>query len=161
MLADVVEVVDPAPYWEQLATRFGIPSSTFAGFVLVRPQSRKLHLVPEDHRPPERPTPETVGLPFLRIQMAVPKLTTAAAMQFGQHATQHVIDATTEQAEAYLARSAFVPSPDQLDRCTTRGHVIVRHDGWGVGVGFLEDDPATAPAVESMFPKGWTRSVAL
>jgi len=160
-LADIVEVVDPAPYWDQLATRFGIPPSTFDGFVLVRPQSRKLHLVPADHRPPERPTPDTVGLPFLRIQMAVPKLTTAAAMQFGQHATRNVINATAEQTAAYCARSAFTPSSDQLERCTTRGHVIVRHGGGSAGIGFLEDDPESAPAVESMFPKGWARDVVL
>jgi NOL1/NOP2/fmu family ribosome biogenesis protein len=160
-LADVVEVIDRAPYWDQLATRFGIPPATFDGFMLVQPQSKKLHLVPEDHRPPVRPTPETVGLPFLRIQMAVPKLTTAATMQFGQHATRNVIDATDEQAVAYLARDTFVPSSNQLERCTTRGHVIVRHDGWGVGIGFLEDDPEHGPAVRSMFPKGWARSVVL
>lgn len=160
-LTDIVEVIDPAPYWSQLKTRFGIPPSTFDGFVLVQPQSKKLHLVPDDHVPPERPTPETVGLPFLRIQMAVPKLTTAAALQFGQHATQNVIDATTDQTEAYLARETFAPSPSQLKRCTARGYVIVRHGGWGVGVGFLDDDPDAAPTVQSMFPKGWTRGVAL
>lgn len=161
MLADVVEVVDPVPYWTQLKTRFGIPPSTFDGYTLVRPQSRKLHLVPKDHRPPQRPTPDTVGLPFLRVQMAVPKLTTAAAMQFGQHATRNVIDATAGQTEAYLARDAFAPSPDQLVPCTARGYVVVRYSGGGIGIGFLEDDPATAPAVRSMFPKGWTRGVIL
>lgn len=77
--SDLVEVVDPAPYWDQLEARFGLSPSTFDGFVLVRPQSKKLHLAPDDHLPPEHPMPDTVGLPFLRTQMAVPKLTTAAA----------------------------------------------------------------------------------
>jgi NOL1/NOP2/fmu family ribosome biogenesis protein len=93
--------------------------------------------------------------------MAVPKLTTAAAMQFGQHARRNVIDATDEHAAAYLARASFVPSSDQLALCTARGYVIVRCGGAGMGIGFLEDDPATAPAVRSMFPKGWARSVTL
>lgn len=158
-LADVVEVVDPAPYWAQLEHRFGIPPATFDGFTLVRPQSKKLYLVPANHTPPARPTPETVGLPFLRIKMAVPKLTTAAAMQFGRYATRHAIDVTAEQADAYLARRPLTPSTEHLARCSSRGYVIVRHGGWGLGVGFLDDATAEAPTVQSMFPKSWTRGV--
>lgn len=158
-LSDIVEVVDPAPYWQLLEERFGIPPSTFDGYALVRPQSKKLYLVPADHTPPARPAPETIGLPFLRVKMKVPKLTTAAAMQFGEHATRNVIDATAAQAEAYLTRQDIAAPTEALARCTGRGYVLVRHGGQTLGVGFLTLDDGRG-TVESMFPKSWAREAA-
>lgn len=160
-LEDVIDLVDPAPYWALLEERFGIAPETFAGYALVQRGKKKLYLVPRDHRPPVRPTPETIGLPFLRVQMAVPKLTTAAAMQFGMQATRNVIAATAGQAQSYLDREDITPSAEQLAHCTSRGYVIVWHDGWSLGVGFLDADPDAEPCVQSMFPKGWARSVPL
>ncbi len=157
-LSDVVEVVDPAPYWQLLEERFGIPPSAFDGYVLVRPQSKKLHLVPADHVPPARPTPETVGLSFLRVKMTYPKLTTAAAMQFGRYATRNVVDADAAQAEAFLTRQPFDASAEALARCTGRVYVLVRHAGWTLGVGFLApNEDGAGGTVRSMFPKGWAR----
>lgn len=156
-LSDVVEVVDPVPYWALIEERFGIPPAVFDGWALVRPQSKKLYLVPEDHAPPARPTPETVGLPFLRVKMKYPKLTTAAAMQFGRHATRNVIEATAAQAAAYLTRQPFSASAEVLARCTGRGYVLVRHAGWTLGVGFLAPGEDGGGTVRSMFPKGWAR----
>lgn len=158
-LSDVVEVVDPAPYWVLIEERFGISPSVFDGFALARPRSKKLYLVPEEHAPPARPMPETVGLPFLRVKMKYPKLTTAAAMQFGRHATRNVIDATAAQAEAYLVRQDFTASAEALSRCTGRGYVIVRHAGWALGVGFLAPEGNGRGIVRSMLPKGWAREV--
>ena len=160
-LEDVINVIDPAPYWALLEERFGIPPETFEGYALVQRGKKKLYLVSRDHRPPVRPEPETIGLPFLRVQMAVPKLTTAAAMQFGAQATRNVIAATADQAQAYLDRETITPTADQLAHCTSRGYVIMQHDGWSLGVGFLDDDPVAAPSIQSMFPKGWARSVPL
>ncbi len=154
-LSDVVKVVDPNPYWAMLEERFGIPPSTFDGYALVRPGSKKLHLVPEDHVPPSRPEAETVGLPILRIKMAVPKLTTAAAMHIGSAATRNIIDTEEAQAEAYLTQHAFTASADQLRRCTGRGHVLVRHREWTLGVAFLRS--RSSGIVESMFPGGFAR----
>lgn len=156
-LSDVVEVVDPVPYWQLVEERFGIPPSTFDGFALARPKRKKLYLVPVDHTPPARPAPETIGLPFLRVKMKYPKLTSAAAMQFGRHATRNVIDATADQAAAYLTRRDLTASADRLQRCTGRGYVLVRHAGWTLGVGFLMPAENGTGTVRSMLPKGWAR----
>lgn len=158
-LSDIVDVVDPAPYWTLIEERFGIPPSVFDGFALVQPQSKKLYLVPEEHAPPARPASETMGLPFLRVKMKVPKLTTAAAMQFGRHATRNVIDVGPVPAAAYFTRQPFAASIEALAHCTGRGYVLVRHAGWTLGVGFLVLDDEGGGTVRSMFPKGWARDM--
>lgn len=157
-LNDVVEVVDADPYWTMLDERFGIPRSTFGGYALVKPGSKKLYIIPEGHVPPARPDADTVGMSFMRIKMSVPKLTTAAAMHFGSAATRNVVDATPAQAEAYLTQQNFEASANQLQRCTGRGYVLVRHRGWTLGVGFLQ--ARGKGVVRSMFPSGFARDEA-
>jgi NOL1/NOP2/fmu family ribosome biogenesis protein len=155
-LHTVVDVVDPEPYWTLLEERFGMPRSTFDGYALVQPGSKKLYIVPADHAPPVRPEADVIGMPFLRIKMQVPKLTTAAAMHFGDAATRNVIAADAEQAEAYLTQQDFTVADKQLRQCTGRGYVLIRHREWTLGVGFLKG--TESGAVESMFPGGFARS---
>jgi len=155
-LAHAVVVVDPKPQLEYLATRFGIPPDTFAGYVVVRPGRKKLYLVTPDHQPPRNPRPRTIGLPFLRIYGKIPKLSMAAALQFGHAATRNIIDAEAAQAEAFLTRRDFWARPEQLDRCTGKGYVLVRYREHTLGVGFLFPE-AEGGRVESLVPKAWAR----
>ncbi len=155
-LQQAVKIVDPAPYFRYLEERFGIPPSTFDGYVLVQPGRKKVYIVTADHRPPARPRPRTVGLPFLRIYLKFPKLSTAAAQQFGHAATRNVIDVDAVQAEAFLTRRDFRARPEQLTLCTGRGYVLVRYQGHTLGVGFLIPDEEGG-CVESMLPKSWAR----
>ncbi|CAM3338678.1 hypothetical protein [Rhodothermus bifroesti] len=155
-LARAVAIVDPKPQLEYLEARFGIPPDTFAGYVVVRPGRKKLYLVTPDHQPPSHPRPRTIGLPFLRIYGQIPKLSMAAALQFGHAATRNIIEAEVAQAEAFLTRRDFWARPEQLDRCTGRGYVLVRYRGQTLGVGFLFPE-AEGGRVESLVPKAWAR----
>ncbi len=155
-LQQAVKIVDPTPYFRHLEERFGISPSTFDGYVLVQPGRKKVYIVTADHRPPTHPRPRTVGLPFLRIYLKFPKLSTAAAQQFGHAATRNVIDADAAQAEAFLTRRNFQVRPDQLTRCTGRGYVLVRYQGYTLGVGFLIPE-SEGGRVESMLPQSWAR----
>ena len=150
-------VIDPTPYWTIVEERFGIPPSTFADYTLVQPGKKKVYIVPRDHAPPTRPEPHTIGMPFMRVKMKYPKLTTVAAMQFGPAATRNVVPANREQADAYLTREPFNPSPDQLDTCTGRGYVLIRYQSWILGVGFFDPDDGEHGTVRSMFPKSRVR----
>lgn len=156
-VATFVETVDAAPYFSLVEERFGIPASTFDDFVLAKPFSKKVYLVPRDHRPAARPAPTFVGLPFMRVYLKHPKLSTAAAMHFGHLATKNTIATTSDQAEAYLSREDFTASAEQIARCSGRGYVLLKHEDITLGVGFLTaaEDGAT---VRSMFPKAWGRS---
>lgn len=156
-LQQAVRVIDPTPYFRYLEERFGIPPATFDGYVLVQPGRKKVYIVTADHRPPAHPRPRTVGLPFLRIYLKFPKLSTAAAQQFGYAATRNVIDTEPPQAEAFLTRRTFHARPEQLVRCTGRGYVLIRYQGHTLGVGFLIPEDAGG-RVESMLPKSWARA---
>lgn len=156
-LSDVVDVVDPTPYLKQVDRRFGIPPSTFDDYVFVRPNSKKVHLVPRDHRPPSRPEPMSLGMPFIRTYLKYPKLTTAAAMTFGHAATRNVVPADEEQLTAFLTRRPFEASAAQTKSCTGRGYVLVRFKELTLGVGFYKPS-ARGGIVNSMMPKVWARN---
>lgn len=158
-LQQAVKLVDLTPYFRYLEERFGIPPSTFDGYVLVQPSRKKIYIVTAEHRPPTRPCPRTVGLPFLRIYPKFPKLSTAAAQQFGHAATRNVVEADALQAEAFLTRRNFRVCSEQLTCCTGRGYVLVRYQGYTLGVGFLIPGEAGG-YVESMLPKSWARDPA-
>lgn len=143
--------------WLALVTeRFGMPTASFDGFDMAIPNAKTVHLVPRALAVPARPEPASVGLPFLRIHLRYPKLTTGAAMQFGTLATRNAVDATDEQADHYLARERFLLTTTQRDRCTGMGYVLVRYHELTLGVGLYLG--AEKGVVTSMFPKAWPRA---
>jgi NOL1/NOP2/sun family putative RNA methylase len=134
--------------------RFGIAGAGFAGLELVPAGRLRRAIAPRDLEPPERPEPETIGLPFVRIDSVHPKPTTAAAMAFGAAADRNVFDVDLAQARAFLAGEPFAPRPGQDPGPTAPGWVLVRLDGCCLGVGRL-GGPAAGRRVESLYPKGW------
>lgn len=156
-ISAIVETVDPEPYFSIVEERFDIPASTFDDYVLVKPFSKKIYLLPREHRPACRPEPTFMGLPFMRIYLQQPKLSTAAAMHFGHRATKNTIETSADQAEAYLTRNDIAVFNEQLVRCTGRGYVLLQHADLTLGIGFLTalDEGAT---VRTMFPKAWARA---
>ncbi len=166
-LVQTTALVDPAHYFETIQNHFGIDPKTFAGLSLVRANSKILHIVNSDHQPPLRPKPDGVGMPFLRVNMAVYKLTTPAAMRFGNAATKNVLaDAPQSLAGAYLARQTFDVSQEQAKNFTGRGYVLIGYKNRILGLGFFwpnsenaeapNSDPDVAGQVESFFPKAWS-----
>lgn len=162
-LTGPTSTVDALPWSGILGERFGIDPSTFEGLSLVQTSHKYLQIVNSDHLPPPRPTPDTLGMPFMRTKMQQPKLTTAAAMAFGPAATRNVVHTTREQCDAYLSRRDIVLSAEQAARCTGRGYVLVAHEEWVLGVGFYRPmEPASSEAgqppggiVQSLFPTAW------
>lgn len=153
-LADLIDAVDPAPWLALLEERFGIPSRVFDPYILFRRSGKYLALVPHGHRPPAHPTPEVTGLPFLRVQLRYPKLTTAAAQLFGAQAVKNVAPLTRVQADAFLARQTFPLSDEQTTRCTGTGYVLARYGETTLGVGFYREGGGT---LRSLFPKALAR----
>lgn len=147
-----------APFTE----RFGIPESVFTGVIPVKRGNKHLHLVPEDHRYPQAPAPEMLGLPAIRRRSMPVKPTTAAAMLCGHAATRNVVALRTEQAQAYLDRVPIErPDSEQLTACTGPGYVVLRHRGHTLGLGQLIFDRATGePHIASLVPKAWARDAA-
>lgn len=155
-----------------LEERFGLTGEDLAGFHVFRRNRRRLGVVSADHRPPPRPEPLSVGMPFLYPEMRFPKLTTAGARLVAPRAQRHRLDTSPEQADAYLRRRTFGLDPEQQRGLDGPGFVLVCHGGHALGLGLAyrvddfrsddprRDDPRNTMAVESLSPKRWASVAA-
>ncbi len=145
---------------EQLARlqrRFGFDDSVFAEFVLLTHNREHLAIVHRDHVGVSGARAETVGLVFLRTAMAIPKLTTQAAMVFGPQATRNVVELVSrDRAEAYLRRQTLMPTDEELRRCESPGQVLIAHDGLTLGLAYYRRRGGGEASLESLFPRAWT-----
>ena len=156
--AQGLDLVDPESLLADLNSWHGFPENLFDDYYFVRANEKLIRIVAPPLELPLAPALDRVGLDFLRIDMVVPRLTTAAAMTFARYAVQNVVDTDREQCDRYLCRKSIVLTPQQLDRCTDRGTVLLRHYGHGLGLGFLQStrpEDETFSTVRSLYPKAF------
>ncbi|MCB8988633.1 MAG: methyltransferase domain-containing protein [Ardenticatenaceae bacterium] len=146
------------PWLALLHDHFGIDPAALADFAIFREGRRGVYIANRDQRPTVRPKPDAVGMLFMHTDGKYPKLTTGAAMQFGHLAQQNVLDLSHEQVQAYLARREFEATAGQTAVCSGTGYVLVRHQGFPLGIGVYRANRGT---VESLYPKGWARQNVL
>jgi hypothetical protein len=148
----VLEGEEAARWVGLIAERFGIAPEGFADWVLVQSNRKLISLAHADCAPPAWPPPLAVGLPFIHINMAFPKLTTGAARLLGPLATQNVIALDASQADWYLRRINQAVAFEQMEGCT-KGYVIVRHEAVMLGVGLIRPQEDGSGWLESLYPK--------
>ena len=121
-----------------------------------QPSRWRIYLLNLDHQPLTAPEPEASGMVFLNTKSKYPKLSTAAAQLIGQMATKNYLDMDKSQMTAYLTRQDFeLPSPP--DHLTGPGYVLVRYQGFGLGLAtYYPHQAGTGGIVHSLFPKGWS-----
>ncbi|MBA1145842.1 RsmB/NOP family class I SAM-dependent RNA methyltransferase [Ectothiorhodospiraceae bacterium WFHF3C12] len=142
--------LDAAAEW------FGLPAGWRDGLRPIRWGGRYLQLLAADARLPARPPLEYCGLPTLGIQVRPAKLTTAAAIRFGDFARRQFVEIDSAQAGAFLRRAPFELGEAQAQNCQSGpGHVLVRYQGYTLGVGDMRRQ-AGRYRVDSLFPKAWS-----
>lgn len=146
------------PWLTLLADHYGIDPAHFDDYAIFRESKRGVYIANREQRPPQKPKPDAVGMLFMHTQGKYPKLTSAAAMQFGAWAEQNVIDLEPEQVGAFMNREDFGITAVQSTRTTGTGYVILRYHGFPLGVGVHR--PAQG-IVESLYPKGWARKAVV
>jgi len=122
---------------------------TFSDLQLLIKSRRDIYGVAADHRPPQMAKCIS-GLPLFHMHFQYPKLTTSCAATFGPTAGRNVIDASSSQLQAYLARKPFTLKKDQARACDGSGYVLMRYHNAVVGVGFYDQNQDVAA---SLFPK--------
>lgn len=143
----------PRDEWPSgVVERFGIDEGLWERYAVHRRTARGLHLAARDHRPPLAPEPGSVGLSFIRTGTRFPKLSTAAALLLGRHATTNLVELDSARLAGFLRRERLTLAPGQAERCAGTGYVIVTHGGHPVGTGRLD---AEAGRLESLYPKRW------
>ena len=135
--------------------RFGIPTSVLARYRFFRSGKKHISLVANDHRLPERPRIASTGVPFIRTQLKHPKLTTAAVLLLGTEAKQNVVQLERDQVEAFVRREDVQIGPEQWQRLTGPGYIIVRCAEYAVGLALLPPEGAD-DVLKSLFPKRWS-----
>lgn len=146
-----------ATFLKILHERFGISPDTFEPYLLFQGNADYVHLVDRDHYPPCQPEPQAVGVALMKTSLRYPKLSTAAAMLFGSRATRNYLDLDQQQIRAYTTRQNFYVSAAQSHHCTEMGYVLVRHQGFVLGVALYQPDASgRGGLIRSMFPKGWS-----
>jgi NOL1/NOP2/fmu family ribosome biogenesis protein len=153
-LAEVVETVDAEPYLAILEERFGIPPKTFAGHLVFRPNSKHLAIADRRLVVPEGAETLGIGMPFLYVRMATPRLTTAAAIAFGAAARRNVLDLDDAEVDDFVARREFPLRSEEASKCTGPGWVLARHRGMTVGLGRAKASEAGLVVV-GMVPRSW------
>ncbi len=150
-----VNQIDPTPWLEMLDERFGIPATCFEDYIWHQPNAKLISLVHHTHKAPAKPAPISIGLPFIRVKMRFPKMTTGGTLLVGLEATRHVIELDEEQVSAYYSRATHIPLEQaQLEHCDTMGYVIVRHSGVVLGQGFYRPETSEHQACfDSFYPK--------
>lgn len=145
--------------------RFGLPDALFARHRLIRLSKKTLALASVAAAEYALATDgHLAGLPFLRTNRSVPKLTTAAAQRFGAAMTANTVALEGERLRAFV-RGETVPF-DAIPPGCAHGDVVVRRalgERWlGVGVAFLRVPKETGAPVllESRFPKAWAGILA-
>ena len=115
--------------------------------------SRYLSTVSEDLRlPPTRY--QVAGLPTLYVRGAVPRLTSAAALEWGALATRSVIDLVSEESvDLYYARQdQALPSAHTTEN--KPGVYLVRYQGRPLGLSYLSvSDHRGQVKLRSEYPK--------
>ncbi|WP_420642178.1 class I SAM-dependent methyltransferase [Candidatus Leptofilum sp.] len=147
--------VEMEPWLGTVTERFGFEASVFAGLDIVRWSKRGVYLVSQNQQLPIKPRLDSPGLFFIRAGSRYPKMTTAATMLLGQHATRNRVELTTEQTKAYLQRQLVTPNQAQTASCTSTGQVVVCYRGTPLGLGVFH---AKSNQIESHFPKAWSRA---
>lgn len=150
--------VDPAPYVEELAARFGIDRDELAELLIYRSSAKKLSMVRRDVLLPSRPEAHTVGIPFYRTKTRPPRLSTAASMIFGRRATKNVVDVDTEQVLEMIAERETRLRPEQAARCGSPGWVLPRYRGVIVPIAYFSpDEDGGGGLLRGSIPRVWKR----
>ncbi|MEM7032180.1 MAG: RsmB/NOP family class I SAM-dependent RNA methyltransferase [Chloroflexota bacterium] len=140
-----------------VTTRFGLPTDYFSAYHVFQRNQDRAYIVNQDHHPPPTPEIEAAGVTLIKTGIRYPKLTTAGTRLLGQTAKQNYIDLTAEQVDSYFGRQTFAVPKSQCQHCTSLGYVLIRFNGYALGIGFYRPDENDGTAsVTSLFPKGWS-----
>ncbi len=145
----------PPEIMTMLADDFGLTAQIFDSYHLTRQSRKKIYITAKTHQPPQIPAPDAQGMIFINTGTRYPKLSTAAAQLLGPHATRNFINVTRSQLDAYLRRQVMTISATQTRHCTRAGYVLVKYEGYVLGVGMYQPNEFGG-VVASLFPKSWS-----
>ncbi len=138
---------------------FGIDKTRFSDYVFYRKGKKRLNIVSRNHRWwPSKPDVKSVGIPFVKLQLSPPKLSTEATGIFGTWARKNIINVNKKMLESYLMSKEFEVGLSNMESCSEKGYVLIKYKNIPCGIGFLERKLPGRWLVKSLFPKGWIKA---
>ncbi len=120
-----LEPIDPAPYLDALATRFGIdPHILSERFRFFRSGGRNLAAVAATLDVPEAIQIRFTGIRLLRTAMATPKPTSEAVPLLGVLATRHTVHLRADEVDAVRRHEDFLVETGRIRDYQAPGFVI-------------------------------------
>ncbi len=160
--AQGINPLAPEPILDYVGSLYEFAPSLFDELIFYRQGSKHIRCLQPPAPTFATPRLDRAGIDFLRIDMATPRLATPAALTWGRHARQNAIDLDQPLATAYLRRQPLALEANDIDHCTGRGFVIVRHRHHALGLGFLESTSSDDPGfgrLRSLYPKAYAQEV--
>ncbi|MFK7847572.1 MAG: RsmB/NOP family class I SAM-dependent RNA methyltransferase [Rhodothermales bacterium] len=157
IVASPLEVLPSDGISRVFCDRFGLSKEVFEQFSLQQ-YGKFLSIRSFDILPANTPTPLQAGLPFCRPEGTSQKMKTGAAMKWGETAAKNQIELTLDQAYFYGNGETIAFKAELLEKTTTPGYVLIKHQDMHLGLGFLRIENGIA-SIESLLPKQWVHTL--
>ncbi|MEE2959274.1 MAG: hypothetical protein VYA34_00910 [Myxococcota bacterium] len=155
-LRERTQLVDQVGLRTQLRERFGFSDQDLSGLTFFQSNKRLVSVIDKQHEPEGVDAIQTMGIPFVHANMVIPKLSSAAVFLLGARAKKNVIELHRVQVETFMTRQPITLKADGLSGCMGNGYVLVRHQGYTIGVGMIRfSEQLNEAELESYFPKVW------
>lgn len=151
-----LDLVDPGPYLDALEERFGMPRAAFAGYLVFRSSTKRLSIVRRDVVLPQRPAPQTVGMPFYKTKSKHPRLTTSAALKFGHLARRNTIDLSRDQTTELILEGRIPLPAETAASLDGTGFVLPFYSGHPLTIAFFQADEGL---LLGAIPKVWRQAL--
>ncbi len=159
-LSERLDVVEPSPYLESLEERFAIPRAFFDDYLLFRSSTKRLSIVRRDVVLPERPAPQTVGMPFYKTKSKYPRLTTSAALKFGHLARRNTVELSRDETIELVLEGEIRLPPEKASALEGTGYVLPRYSGHALTIAFFRLEAAGDGLLVGAVPKAWRHALA-
>ena len=147
--------LDANHFIDTICARFGFTKNIFDDYLFFQANKRTISIVHKSLQPMRKPCATTIGIPFYNIKIKPPKLTTAAAMLFGKHATKNIVLLEETQEKELVLGHTFAIPEKQTKLCTSAGYALAFRDSFCLGVAYYYNN-STGFFLRSHFPKDFT-----
>ena len=148
------QLVDQVGVRTQLRERFGFSDEDLGGLTFFQSNQRLVSVIDKQYESEGVDVIQTADIAFVHAHMAIPKLSSAAVFLLGARAKRNVIELHPAQVEAFMTREPIILKVAALSGCMGNGYVLVRYQGYSIGVGMIRFSEQQHEAeLESYFHK--------
>jgi NOL1/NOP2/fmu family ribosome biogenesis protein len=123
---------------EEFRKRFGLPVNVFRAWALVE-HNEDVFITTPEAASFDAIRPVRKGIRLARIFPHGFKPTTNAIQIFGRYATKNILDLSPDQARQFINGEILELPFSESSTTVTDGFVIIRCDGFALGVGFFKN----------------------